>query len=223
MKKAERKLRRAIIDTCLRMNREGINRGTAGNVSVRWGDGLLITPSGLPYEQLTVDDIVYLDHEGRHDPAQLPSSEWRFHRDIVRHREEVGAVVHTHSLYASVLAIRGMEIPAVHYMIAAAGGPTIRCAPYATFGTAELSEHALRALDGRKACLLANHGVIATGPSLDKALWLASEVETLARQYVLSLQIGGPNILPDDEIARVVEKFKSYGVRPKRNKESISR
>lgn len=219
MKKTERKLRRAIIDTCLRMNREGINQGTAGNVSARWGDGLLITPSGLPYEQLTVDDIVYLDRAGRHDATQLPSSEWRFHRDIVRGREDVGAIVHTHSLYASVLAIRGMEIPAVHYMIAAAGGPTIRCAPYATFGTAELSEHALRALDERKACLLANHGVIATGPTLDKALWLAGEVETLARQYVLSLQIGGPNILPDDEIARVVEKFKTYGVRPKRNKE----
>lgn len=219
MKKNERKLRRAIIDTCLHMNREGINQGTAGNVSARWDNGLLITPSGLPYEQLTVDDIVYLDRAGQHDPAQLPSSEWRFHRDIVRSREEVGAVVHTHSLYASVLAIRGMEIPAVHYMIAAAGGPTIRCAPYATFGTSELSEHALRALDGRKACLLANHGVIATGPTLDKALWLAGEVETLARQYVLSLQIGGPNILPDDEIARVVEKFRTYGVRPKRNKE----
>lgn len=213
MKKTERKLRQAIIDTCLRMNREGINQGTAGNVSARWGDGLLITPSGLPYEQLTVDDIVHLDRAGRHDPAQQPSSEWRFHRDIIRSREEVGAVVHTHSLYASVLAIRGMTIPAVHYMIAAAGGPTIRCAPYATFGTAELSEHALRALDGRKACLLANHGVIATGPTLDKALWLAAEVETLARQYVLSLQIGGPNILPDDEIARVVEKFRTYGVR----------
>jgi L-fuculose-phosphate aldolase len=127
----------------------------------------------------------------------------------------VGEVVHTHSTYATALAICGREIPAVHYMIAAAGGPTIRVAPYATYGTAELSQHALVALEGRSACLLANHGVIATGPSLQRALWLAGEVETLAKQYVLACSLGGPRVLPDDEIARVVEKFKSYGPRGK--------
>ena len=203
--------RRAIIETCLAMNASGLNRGTSGNVSRRWHDGLLITPSGIPYERLAPEDIVLMDLEGGHQGKHQPSSEWRFHRDILAARPEVGAVVHTHSVHATTLAIRGMEIPALHYMIAAAGGPTIRCAPYATFGTGELSENALAALDGRTCCLLANHGVIATGPDLEKALWLAGEVETLAQQYLLSLTIGGPDILPDDEIERVVEKFKSYG------------
>lgn len=215
MNDGESALRRAIIETCLDMNREGINQGTSGNVSARWREGLLITPSGVPYEQLVPEDIVHLDFDGHHDPTRKPSSEWRFHRDILRSREDVHAVVHTHSLYASVLAIRGMDIPAVHYMIAAAGGPSIRCSPYATFGTEELSRHALKALEERTACLLGNHGVIATGATLYKALWLAREVEVLARQYVLSLQIGGPNILSDEEIERVVEKFRTYGARPK--------
>ncbi len=203
--------RRAIIEACLAMDASGLNRGTSGNVSRRWHDGLLITPSGIPYQELTPEDIVLMDLEGGHQGKHQPSSEWRFHRDILAARPAVGAVVHTHSLYATTLAIRGMEIPAVHYMIAAAGGPTIRCAPYATFGTAELSENALAALEGRTCCLLANHGVIATGPDLEKTLWLAGEVETLAQEYLLSLSIGGPDILPDDEIERVVEKFKSYG------------
>lgn len=211
MNDEELALRRAIIEICLRMNREGINRGTSGNVSARWRDGLLITPSGVPYERLEPEGLVRLDLDGHHDASRKPSSEWRFHCAILRERHDVHAVVHTHSLYASVLAIRGMDIPAVHYMIAAAGGSTIRCAPYATFGTEELSRHAIMALEGRYACLLGNHGVIATGATLDKALWLAGEVELLARQYILSLQIGGPNILADEEIERVVEKFRHYG------------
>ena len=215
MDKQELALRQELIDTCLRMNALGINQGTSGNVSARWGEGILITPSGVPYEQLEPIDIVPMDFNGHYPADQKPSSEWRFHLAIVRDRPDVNAVVHTHSTYASVLAIKGMDIPAVHYMIAAAGGPTIRCAPYATFGTEELSNHALAALEGRSACLLGNHGVIATGANLYKALWLANEVEVLARQYVLSLQIGGPNLLSDDEIERVVEKFKSYGARPK--------
>jgi L-fuculose-phosphate aldolase len=144
-----------------------------------------------------------------------PSSEWRFHLDIMRARPEVGAVVHTHSTYATTLAICGKEIPAIHYMIAAAGGPSIRIAPYATYGTKELSENALAALEGRTCCLLANHGMIATGANLKRALWLAVELETIARQYFLSLQIGGAQTLSDDEIGHVVEKFKSYGPRPK--------
>ncbi len=156
-----------------------------------------------------------MDREGHHSPDQKPSSEWRFHLAILRDRGDVNAVVHTHSLYATSLAIRGMDIPAVHYMVAAAGGSSIRCAPYATFGTPELSQNVLAALEGRRACLLGNHGVIATGENLYKALWLAKEVEVLAQQYVLSLQLGGPNLLSDEEIARVVEKFKSYGARPK--------
>lgn len=215
MDQKEFALRQDIINTCLRMNQIGINQGTSGNVSSRWQDRVLITPSGVPYEQLEPDDIVLMDLDGNHAPEQKPSSEWRFHLAILRDRAEVNAVVHTHSMYATSLAIRGMDIPAVHYMIAAAGGPTIRCAPYATFGTPELSRNALAALEGRKACLLGNHGVIATGDNLYKALWLAKEVEVLAQQYVLSLQLGGPSLLSDEEIARVVEKFKSYGARPK--------
>lgn len=213
MDRQETATRRRIIDTCLEMNRSGINRGTSGNVSCRWRDGLLITPSGLPYAGLAPEDIVYLELDGTARGRHAPSSEWRFHRDILAARPEVGAVVHTHSTYATILAIRGMEIPALHYMIAAAGGGTIRCAPYATFGTEALSRHALEALADRSCCLLANHGVIATGPSLDKALWLAGEVELLAQQYVYCLMLGGPNLLPDDEIQRVMEKFKSYGPR----------
>ncbi|WP_366555288.1 class II aldolase/adducin family protein [Aquibaculum sediminis] len=209
----ERDQRQALIDACLDMNVSGLNQGTSGNVSLRWGEGLLITPSGLPYERLQPEDMVFLRFDGSHEGRHPPSSEWRFHRDILRARPEVNAVVHTHSPYATMLAIQGRDIPAIHYMIAAAGAPTIRCAPYATFGTETLSQHALAALDGRLACLLANHGMIALGPSLERALWLAGEVELLARQYVGTLQIGGPTILPDAEIERVMERFKSYGPR----------
>lgn len=215
----EAALRGEIVETCRAMNVVGINQGTSGNVSARWGERLLITPSGLPYAEMTPQDIVAMPldaDDGRYEGALAPSSEWRFHFDITRARPEVGAVVHTHSTYATALAICGREIPAVHYMIAAAGGATIRVAPYATYGTAELSTNALKALEGRSACLLANHGVIATGPSLQRALWLAGEIETLAKQYYLAETLGGVQVLPDDEIARVVEKFKSYGPRAKK-------
>ena len=208
-------LRQEIIDNCLKMNAAGINQGTSGNLSIRSGDGLLITPSGVPYEQLAPEDIVYMQMDGGYEHKLPPSSEWRFHRDIMRAKPEVNAVVHAHPTYCTALAICGMEIPAIHYMIAVSGGNSIRCSPYRTFGTQELSQVALQALEGRTACLLANHGMIATGPNMVKAMWLAIEVETLARQYFNVLQIGEPNILPDDEIAHVIEKFKSYGMRPK--------
>lgn len=213
--KKELAIRQEIIASCLRMGELGINQGTSGNISVRWKKGFLITPSGTPYDQLEPEDIVFMDLEGNHDKDKKPSSEWRFHLDIQKHREDVQAIVHTHSMYATSVAIKGLDIPAVHYMIAAAGGPSIRCAPYATFGTQALSDNALEALSGRSACLLANHGVIATGTTLYKALWLANEVEVLARQYFLTMQMGGGNILSDEEIATVVEKFKGYGARPK--------
>jgi L-fuculose-phosphate aldolase len=204
-------LRQEIIDTCLEMNSTGLNQGTAGNASARVEGGLLITPTGIPYRDLRTDDIVFLRSDGTVESPRAPSSEWRFHLDILNARPEVGAVVHAHPVYSSSLAIMGMEIPALHYMVAAAGGNTIRCAEYATYGTAELSRNALAALEGRKACLLAHHGIIATGPDLTKALWLAVEVETLAREYVYTMQMGGPRILPDDEIARVLELFETYG------------
>jgi L-fuculose-phosphate aldolase len=218
MKKEELALRREIIEACRSMNASGINQGTSGNISARYNGDMLITPSGVPYEEMAPEDIARMPIEGEYGswkgPMQ-PSSEWRFHLDIMRARPEVGSVVHAHSLYATALAICGKQIPAMHYMIAAAGGPSIRVAPYATYGTKELSEHALEALEDRTCCLLANHGMIATGPNVKRAMWLAVELETLARQYYLSLALGGPQILPDAEIADVVEKFKSYGPRPK--------
>jgi L-fuculose-phosphate aldolase len=218
MKKTELELRRSIVESCRAMNALGINQGTSGNISARCEDAMLITPSGVPYDEMAPGDIARMPIDGEYGswtgPMQ-PSSEWRFHLDIMRARPDVGSVVHTHSTYATTLAICGKEIPAIHYMIAAAGGPTIRVAPYATYGTQELSENALRALEGRTCCLLANHGMIATGPNLKRAMWLAVELETLSKQYYLALQIGGARTLSDAEIGHVVEKFKSYGPRPR--------
>ena len=208
---SEALLRKELIATALAMNRLGINRGKSGNVSARWKDGFLITPSGLPYEETRPAHIVFVDGAGRPAGQRPPSSEWRFHRDIYRTREEVQAVVHAHSSFATTLACLGVEVPAFHYMIAVAGGNSIRCAPYATFGTQRLSDHALQALSHRKACLLANHGMIALGESLKQALALAVEVEALCEQYWRALQIDNPVILSDAEMEVVLEKFKSYG------------
>ena len=207
----DREKRQSIIDACLSMNASGINQGTSGNISLRHGDGMLITPTSTPYEAMKPEHIVYMHLDGNHDPGQRPSSEWRFHRDILKARPEVNAIVHAHPPYSTMLAIMGMEIPPIHYMVAVAGGDTIRCAPYATFGTQELSEHAVRALEGRLACLLEHHGMIAVGPTLPKAMWLAVEVETLARQYHGCLQIGTPPLLSNEEIEKVRLRMAGYG------------
>jgi L-fuculose-phosphate aldolase len=207
----DREKRQSIIDACLRMNALGINQGTSGNISLRHGDGMLITPTSTPYEAMKPEQIVYMHLDRNHDPGHRPSSEWRFHRDILKARPEVQAIVHAHPPYSTMLAIMGKEIPPVHYMVAVAGGDTIRCAPYATFGTQELSEHAVRALEGRLACLLEHHGMIAIGPSLAKAMWLAVEVETLARQYHGCLQIGTPPLLSKEEIEKVRLRMAGYG------------
>ncbi|MBP5857064.1 class II aldolase/adducin family protein [Marivibrio halodurans] len=208
-----------VIDTARAMNASGINQGKSGNVSVRGADGttLLITPSGVAYDDLTPGDIVPVDiASGEARGPLLPSSEWRMHRDIYRARPEAGAVVHTHSTFSTALACREESIPAFHYMVAVAGGTDIRCAPYATFGTQALSDHMIAALDGRKACLLANHGMICFEANAPKALALAVEVETLSRQYWHACQGGHPTILSDAEMAEVLEKFKSYGKQPGR-------
>ena len=218
MNKQELDLRKGIIAACRSMNALGVNQGTSGNISARYQDVMLITPSGVPYEELKPADIATMPIKGEYGSWSgplNPSSEWRFHLDIMRSRPEVGSVVHTHSTYATTLAICDKEIPAIHYMVAAAGGPTVRVAPYATSGTQDLSALALKALEGRTCCLLRNHGVIATGANVGRALWLAVEIETLARQYYLSLAIGGAQVLPDDEITRVIEKFKNYGPKSK--------
>jgi L-fuculose-phosphate aldolase len=211
----EEGVRQAIIDACLAMNQNGINQGTAGNISVRWNGGLLITPSGLPYEEMAIGDIVFMNMDGRYEHRLTASSEWRFHRDILEARKDVSAVVHAHPIHATAFAICGMEIPAVHYMISAAGGPTIRCAPYAPYGTQELSNSVLEALSGRMCALLGNHGMVATGVDLREALWLAIEVETLCKQYAVALGIGTPRVLDADEIEETIEKFKDYGPRRK--------
>jgi L-fuculose-phosphate aldolase len=209
MKYAEQ--RRDIVKACQDMNRRGINQGTSGNISVRVKEGFLLTPSGMAYDEMKAADIVLMKPDSSHTGSRKPSSEWRFHHALMAKRPEIGAVVHTHSMFATTLSCLGMEIPAVHYMVAAAGGYNIRCAPYATYGTQETANNAVKALQDRNACLLANHGMIVVGPNLKKAMWLAVEVETLAAQYWRALQVGKPNILSKAEIGRVIDKFKSYG------------
>ena len=213
-------LRRAVVATALAMNERGINRGKSGNVSARLHtpefDGFLVTPTGLPYEDTGPDDIVAMTLDGQSAGSRLPSSEWRFHRDIYRTRRNVNAVVHAHAPFATTLACHSRGIPAFHYMVAMAGGRDIRCAPYATFGTQALSDNAIEALEGRLACLLGQHGQISLGKTLERALWLAVEVETLSRLYVQALTLGDPPILSDEEMARVLEQMRrmSYGQPP---------
>ncbi len=219
MKKQERELRQLIIDKCRWMNASGLNQGTSGNISARYGDQMLITPSATPYEDLTPEMIAAMTIGGDYgswDGPLKPSTEWRFHLDIMRARPEVGAIVHTHSPFATVLAIARKDIPACHYMIAAFGGSTVRCAEYATYGTKELSENALKALEGRSACLLANHGMIATGPTLAKAMWAAVELETIAKQYYYSLQLDSMAILSDAQIKDTQKGFATYGLQEAR-------
>ena len=203
-------LRKQLIDTALTMNGSGINQGTSGNLSVRVDEGFLITPSALPYEQCQPQDIVWMDLAGNHKGLRRPSSEWRFHRDIYLQRADAGAILHAHPPWCTTLACLGREIPPFHYMVAIAGGSTIRCAPYATFGTQELSDFALCALEQRNACLLANHGLICLNENLQQTLSLAIEVENLARIYGQALPIGKPRLLGRDEMNHVLEKFKDY-------------
>ncbi|MCX7889940.1 MAG: class II aldolase/adducin family protein [Rhodobacteraceae bacterium] len=211
----EGEIRQAMVETCRRMNAMGINQGTSGNLSVRHGGGFLITPSSLPYDAMEAADIVAMDFDGTYE-GRRPSSEWRFHRDILRRRTDADVVLHTHSVYATTLACHHRTIPAFHYMVGVAGGTTIRCADYATFGTQALSDAALRALEGRMACLLGQHGQIALGRTLDSALWLAGEVETIARLYHGALLLGEPPVLDDAEMERVIAQMKrmSYGLGP---------
>lgn len=213
----ERVQREAIVEYALRFAPSGLSQGTSGNLSVRWNDngrdGMLITPSGVDYRRLRPQDLAFVSLcDGAWEGLLKPSSEWRFHRDIYAARPELAAVVHAHPTHATALAVQRRDMPAFHYMVAQAGGRDIRCAPYATFGTETLSRNALAALEGRRACLLANHGLIAAGADLESAFALALEVEQLAQQYLQALASGEPVVLPDDEMDRVLEAFKSYGV-----------
>ena len=208
-------LRRAVIATALAMNMAGINVNTSGNVSARCArgarTGFVVTPSAVPYAELAEEDLVFVNSADATIGAHRPSSEWRFHLAIYAARDDVGAIVHTHSPHATALACQQLDIPSFHYMVAVAGGSDIRCAPYATFGTQELADHALAALDGRRACLLAHHGVIACGDDLKRAFALAVEVENLARTYIAVRSLGTPKLLPDAEMTRVLKRFATYG------------
>ena len=214
-KSKERDARRAVIKTALAMSRSGLSPGRSGNVSCRWKTGMLITPTGMAYDEIGARDIVFVDAKGEvpDKKSKKPSSEWRFHLAAYRARPDMNAVVHTHSLTATVLACAGKPIPAFHYMVAVAGGSDIPLVPYDTFGTKELARHVAKGLFDRNACLMANHGQIAIGVTLESALELAHEVEVLATQYCKVLALGEPIILPADEMARVLKRFKSYGQR----------
>ena len=204
--------RKTVCETMRDLELAGLNRGTAGNVSVRMDDGFLITPSGSNPQNLTAEGIVTMEvSTGLTAGGENPSSEWRFHKAIYTARQDAGAIVHVHSAYATAMACQRRPILSFHYMVAIAGGNSIRCAPYATFGTQALADAVVQALDGRRACLLANHGMITLGQTLAAAFDLAVEVEELARQYALALMSGEPVLLSESEMLEVVEKFKDYG------------
>ena len=209
---AEIAARREVIDTALAMSRRGLSPGRSGNVSRRWAGGMLITPSGMAYDAIGPSDVVFVGEDGSVASGQhTPSSEWRFHLSAYAARPDMGAVVHTHSMHATVLACAGRSIPAFHYMVAIAGGRDIPLAPYATFGTKRLARHVAKGLEKRNACLMANHGQIAIGATCAKALDLAGEVEILSEQYWKVLCLGAPIVLDDDEMDEVLARFASYG------------
>ena len=214
--KPELALRRALIEKALEMNALGINQGTSGNLSARVDDAMLITPTATPYDRLKPRMIARMKRDGGEASTGplKPSSEWRFHRDIYRARADASAVVHTHSTYATALSMLRRDIPAVHYMIAAFGGPDVRCTDYAPYGTQELSDLVVEGLRERNGVLLGNHGMIVIGEDLDRAMWRAVELETLAKQFWLATLAGKPVVLADAEIMRTVERFRGYGAKP---------
>ena len=214
--------REQLLNISQKLSLTGLNRGTSGNASVRVSNvagqkGFLITPSGMATDKMTPTDMVWMDFTANATGTREPSSEWRFHLDILKARPEVNAVIHTHSMFATTLSTFRLDMPAFHYMIALAGGDSIRCAPYALFGSQQLSNNALLALQDRKACLLANHGMIAVGETLEKAFYITEEVEALCEQYMRALQVGQPYILSQQEMIDVQEKFKSYGAWAEKN------
>lgn len=206
-------LRQQVVDTARQSVERGLNQGSSGNVSLRCGEGMLITPSGLATDALGPNDIVYLPFAGEAEGDLPPSSEWRFHRDIYLHRPEAQAVVHAHSPFAVSLACLRRGIPSFHYMVAVAGDADIRCADYATFGTQALSDHVVKALEGRRACLMANHGLVAFGETAERALYIALEVEALCEQFWRASLLGQPVLLTEAQMAEAIERFKSYGKR----------
>jgi L-fuculose-phosphate aldolase len=205
------KEREHLLNVTRRLSASGLNRGTSGNASVRVAEGFLVTPSGMEVDAMTPHDMVLMDKHGDFHGERQPSSEWRFHHDILKARPEIAAVIHTHSMFATTMACLQRDIPPFHYMIALTGAATIRCAPYALFGSQALSDGAVAALQGSKACLLANHGMIVLGEDLERAYAVAVEVETLCEQYWRALQVGEPHLLSAQEMQEVFRQFKGYG------------
>ena len=215
MEKDKLEICKEIIKTCIEMESRGINQGTSGNVSIRYKNSFLITPSSISYNDMTPEDIVEMDWEGRFTGKQ-PSSEWRFHRDILKSRNDINVVLHCHSINATSLSCHNRNIPAFHYIVGLAGGNNIRCAKYATFGTQELSDNALIAIKDRLACLLGHHGMICLGKTLKQALMLGCEVEAMSKMYIKALSIGDTDILSEEEMVKVVKQMErmSYGKGP---------
>jgi L-fuculose-phosphate aldolase len=206
-------IRASIVAACQAMNASGLNQGMSGNISVRQGDAMLITPTATPYDRMQPDDIALLNLAGTADDAVgplRPSSEWRFHRDLLRARPDIGALVHAHPPYCTALSIARRGIPACHYMIATFGGDDVRCGGYETFGTEALSVAVVAAMSDRFACLMANHGMLAAGRDLDQAMWRATELEALARQYQLATTVGGAVLLQASDILEARNMFMSY-------------
>ena len=209
-------LSKQIIAACLKMREDGVNQGTAGNISVRFKDGMLITPSGMPYEIMKPEDIVFVNSKGEAEKDKIPSSEWRFHLSILKDNPNFNAVIHNHAVYSSMVSILNIDyIPAIHYMVGVAGGNKIPCAKYATYGTQELCDNISSAMKGYKACILNNHGLVAADENLQKAYHVMMEVENLARLYIGVKTIGNFSILHDSEMEIVLEKFKNYGLNVK--------
>tara|TARA_B100000745_G_C20143399_1_gene392119 strand:+ start:773 stop:1417 length:645 start_codon:yes stop_codon:yes gene_type:complete len=212
MEKNEQQMRQSLIDYCIEMDQRGLNKGTSGNASIRWQDGLFITPSGMAYDQLTVEDIVYIDDQGKAPANQRrPSSEWHFHHAILQSRPELNAVLHAHSPKATAVACMERELPPFHYMIAIAGGDSVRCAPYHTFGTPALAEAAVAALHNRRACLLAHHGIISAGHDIKSAFTVLQEIEHLCSIYLDIIAIEPIKNLTPSQIDEAIKKFASYG------------
>ena len=215
MEKDKLEICKELIKTCIEMESRGINQGTSGNLSIRYKNSFLITPSSISYNDMIPEDIVEMDWEGGFIGKQ-PSSEWRFHRDILKSRNDINVVLHCHSINATSLSCHNRNIPAFHYIVGLAGGNNIRCAKYATFGTQELSDNALIAIKDRLACLLGHHGMICLGKTLKQALMLGCEVEAMSKMYIKALSIGNTDILSEEEMVKVVKQMErmSYGKGP---------
>ena len=208
---AEGAARQSIVDAARRLDALGLNRGSTGNISLRCGSGMLITPTGMSADESGPDELVWLGFDGSRRGRLKPSSEWHLHQALYEARPELNAVVHTHATHATALACLRRDLPAFHYMVAVAGGDSVRCAPYRLFGTEALSQVALQAMQGRKACLLATHGLLSAGSSLREAMKITVEIESLCQTYLAALAAGDPVLLGPDEMAAVLDRFRSYG------------